>query len=197
MLSQHLTEEIIANFAEGLLPQDESAKVQNHLQSCANCTNEVNNFAKIINLMKTDEAKDAPADLLVWTKNIFRSKIAEPKKSILQKILAVLEMDLSPNNAAFGERSASSPTRQLFYKADEIGISLRISKDENDLNLMGQILGEGFENCEIELQNNQTSISVASNELSEFRLSKIPFGNYDLFIRNLETELVIENVNLD
>jgi hypothetical protein len=197
MLNQHLTEEIIANFAEQLLPQDEAAKVQNHLQSCAKCTAEVNNFAKIVNLMKTDEAKDAPADLLVWTKNIFRSKIAEPKKSILQKIFAVLEMDLSPNTAAFGERSASSPTRQLFYKADEIGISLRISKDENELNLMGQILGDGFDNCEIELQNNQTSISVGSNEMSEFRMSKIPFGNYDLFIRNVETELVIENVNLD
>lgn len=197
MLNQHLTEEIIANFAEELLPQDESAKVKNHLQSCAKCTAEVNNFAKIINLMKTDEAKDAPTDLLVWTKNIFRSKIVEPKKSILQKILAVLEMDLSPNTAAFGERSASSPTRQLFYKADEIGISLRISKDENELNLMGQILGDGFENCQIELQNNQTSISVGSNEMSEFRMSKIPFGNYDLFIRNVETELVIENVNLD
>lgn len=197
MLSQHLTEEIIANFAEGLLPQDESAKVQNHLQSCAKCTAEVNNFAKILNLMKTDEAKDAPADLLVWTKNIFRSKIAKPKKSILQKILAVLEMDLSPNTAAFGERSAASSTRQLFYKANEIGISLRISKDENEVTLMGQILGEGFENCEVELKSTTTSISVASNELSEFRLSKIPFGNYDLFIRNLETELVIENVNLE
>lgn len=197
MLSQHLTEEIIANFAEELLSQDEAAKVQNHLDSCAKCTSEVNNFSKIINLMKTDESKDAPSDSLVWAKNIFRSKIAEPKKSILQKILAVLEMDLSPNAAAFGERSASSPTRQLFYKAGEIGISLRISKDENDLSVMGQILGEGFENCEIELKSIQASISISSNEISEFRLLKVPFGNYDLFIRSLETELVIENVNLD
>lgn len=197
MLNKHLTEEILANFAEGLLPQDESAKVKNHLQSCAKCAAEAKSFAKIVNLLKIDKAKDAPADSVAWAKNLFRSKIAAPKQTIFQKILAVLEMDISPNNAAFGERSATSPTRQLFYKADQIGISLRISKDEEELSLMGQILGDGFDNSQIELQNKQTSISVNSNELSEFRISKIPFGNYDLFIRNLETELVIENVNFD
>lgn len=197
MLNKHLSEEILTNLAEGLLPQDESAKVKNHLQTCAYCATEAANFAKIVNLIKTDEAKDAPADSLIWAKNIFRSRIVEPKKSIVQKILAVLEMDLSPNTAAFGERSGVSPTRQLFYKAGEIGISLRISKDEDDLSLMGQILGDGFDNCEVELQSANTSISVASNELSEFRMSKISFGNYNLFIRNLENELVIENINLD
>ena len=51
-------------------------------------------ISEIIYLMQTDKSIDAPQDAIKWSKNIFRARAAEPKKSFVQKILAVLQMDL-------------------------------------------------------------------------------------------------------
>ena len=148
---------------------------------------------KIVHLMETDNSVDAPQDAVKWAKNIFRTRAVEPKQSLVQKVLAVLQMDLSPNNAVFGERSASSSqARQMLFSAGEIGIDLRISETENGINLRGQILGEGFANCSIKLGDFETK----SNELSEFSFTKIPNGKYDLTLRTDEKEIVIENLEI-
>ncbi len=195
LLTKHLSEEIFSNLAEGKLQKEALADAENHLSACKNCSSEAETFAKIIGLMKADDSQDAPKDSIKWAKNMFRARIAEPKKTILQKILAILEVDLSQNQPVFGERSGSSPVSQLLYKADEIGISLRITKEGEEAFVMGQILGDDFSKCEIELQNVKKTFIVSSNELSEFKVSKIPRGNYDMFIRNAEKEILIQNIS--
>lgn len=150
---------------------------------------------KIVYLMQTDRSEDAPQDSVKWAKNIFRVRQSEPKKSLVQKVLAVLQMDLSPDKAAFGERSASaSQSRQMLFTAGENGIDLRISETENGkLNIQGQILGESFANCVVKLGEFETK----SNELSEFKFDGIPAGNYDLIFETDETEIVIQNLELN
>lgn len=161
-------------------------------------TNKMNNseenlLNRIVNLMQTDKSVDAPTDSIKWAKNIFRSRIAEPKKSFVQKVLAVLQMDLSPNKAVFGERSASaSQARQMLFEAGENGIDLRLTKTENGFDLRGQILGEGFANAVIKLGENETT----TNDLSEFGFSNIKGGNYNLTLKTDEVEIVIENLEL-
>lgn len=150
---------------------------------------------KIVHLMQTDKSEDAPQDSVKWAKNLFRSRVSEPKKSLAQKVLAILQMDLSPNKAAFGERSASaSQARQMLFTAGENGIDLRISETEKGLlNIQGQILGENFANCVVKLGEFETQ----SNELSEFKFSEIPAGNYDLIFQTDETEVVIQGLSLN
>ena len=150
---------------------------------------------KIIRLMQTDESVDAPADSILWSKNLFRSRVIESKKSFAQKILAVLQMDLSPNKTVFGERSATSATRQMLFQADVNGIDLRISKTDKNLNLQGQILGAGFANCTVKISGENASFEVRANELSEFNFSEISSGRYDLTFTG-ETEIVIEGIEL-
>ena len=148
---------------------------------------------KIVQLMETDKSVDAPTDAVKWAKNIFRSRVAEPKQSFVQKVLAVLQMDLSPNKAAFGERSASADrARQMLFQAGENSIDLRVAKTENGFSLRGQILGEGFANCTIKLGEFETM----SNELSEFSFTEIQRGKYDLTLQKGETEIVIENLEV-
>lgn len=194
--TKHLTEELLINFAEGLLQNEESNQVKNHLKKCGNCLAEAEKFANIINLLKTDKSEDAPAELINWTKNLFRSRITEPKKSILQKIAAVLEMDLSKNQPAFGERSSSNPIRQMLFRADDIGITLKISNDDGNIYLMGQVLDEKFGGCETILSNDKKSFFTKANELSEFKIKDVPDGVYFLTIRNNEKEISIENLEL-
>lgn len=150
---------------------------------------------KIVHLMQTDKSEDAPQDSIKWAKNIFRSRAFDAKQSFAQKVLAVLQMDLSPNKAAFGERSASaSEARQMLFGAGENGIDLRITKNEKDLlTIHGQILGAGFENSTVKLGEYETK----TNDLSEFKFTEIPNGNYDLTFQTENAEIVIENLNLD
>lgn len=146
---------------------------------------------KIVSLMETDSSFDTPQDSIKWAKNIFRVRAAQPEKSFVQKVLAVLQMDLSPNKAAFGERSAgASQARQMLFSAGEIGIDLRVSETEKGFDLRGQILGEGFVNCAIKLGAYET----VSNELSEFSFAEIANGEYDLILKTSETEIEIKNL---
>ena len=153
---------------------------------------------QIINLMQSDDSADAPTNAVRWAKNIFLTRAAAPQKSFVQKVLAVLQMDLSPNKAAFGERSAAgAQARQMLYEAGENSLDLRIKQGENGLILQGQILGEGFAGCIVKLFNEDKTFETRTNKLSEFNLSGIPSGKYNLSLQNGETEVVIENLELN
>lgn len=147
---------------------------------------------KIIRLMRTDESVDAPVDAIRWSKNIFRARAVEPKKSVIEKVFAVLQMDLSPDRAAFGERSASaSQARQMFFQAGENALDIRIVKTGQDFNLHGQILGEGFANAAVKFGEFVTACS----ENGEFKL-EIPIGSYNLSVKGGEKEIIVEELQL-
>lgn len=149
---------------------------------------------KIIYLMQTDRSVDAPPDAVNWAKNIFRTRSAESKKSFVRKVLAHLQLDLSPDRAVFGERSASSASqaRQMLFDAGENSIDLRIRKAKKGLEIHGQILGEGFENAVVKLGDVETK----ANELSEFKFTGIAVGKYNLSLHTGEREILIEDLDL-
>lgn len=150
---------------------------------------------KIIYLMQTDQSVDAPEDSVRWAKNIFRARAAEPEKNLIEKVLAVLQLDLSGAKPAFGERSgAAAKTRQMLFKAGENNsIDLRINAGKNNFTLHGQILGEGFTNCTIKLGEFETR----TNDMSEFKFNDIRGGKYDLILQTGTREIVIENLELN
>ena len=149
---------------------------------------------RIINLMQTDDAADAPPDAIRWAQNLFAARAAAPKKSVVQRILAVLQMDLSPNKAAFGERSASaSKARQMLFQAGENALDIRISPAGKGFNLHGQILGAGFANAVVRIGEFET----IADETSEFRFADVPGGKYNLSFQSGEKEIVIENIDLN
>ena len=148
---------------------------------------------KIIHLIQTDDAADAPSDAVKWAKNIFRARVAQSKRSLVQKVLAVLRVDLSGGQTAFGERSSALQSRQMFFQAGENAIDLRIAKTDAGLNLQGQILGEGFADCVVRLGEFET----IANELGEFGFAKIPSGKYDLTLLTAEREITAANLELN
>lgn len=151
---------------------------------------------EIIRLMQRDESADAPADSIQWVKNLFRTRAIVPEKSLTQKVLAVLQMELSPNRAVFGERSVSSTTRQMLFQAGDNGIDLRISKTKKGLSLQGQILGEGFADCAVKIAGENASFEVRANALNEFNFAEIPSGKYDLILQNDKNEITVEGLEL-
>lgn len=148
---------------------------------------------EIISLMQRDDSVDAPQDAIKWSKNIFRTRAVAPKQSLVQKVLAVLQMDLSPNKVAFGERSASAAQEhQMLFSAGENGIDLRIKEGEKDFSVRGQVLGEGFAGAIVKFGDFET---VAS-ELGEFSFTGIPGGEYDMTLKMGETEITIKELQI-
>lgn len=148
---------------------------------------------KIINLMQTDDSTDAPQSAVRWAKNLFAARAVASRKSFAQKIFAVLQMDLSPNKAVFGERSASvSKARQMLFQAGENALDIRIGETTDGFDLHGQILGENFANAVIKIGEFETT----ANETSEFKLTNVPKGKYDVHLRSGEKEIVIENLEI-
>jgi hypothetical protein len=147
---------------------------------------------KIISLMQTDNSFDAPSDSVSWAKNIFRTQVQEPKPSIIKRVMAILQIDLSANKPVFGERSVSSAIRQMLFQADETAIDLRISPTATGFSLKGQILGVEFATLTI----NPGGFETTANESGEFGFDHIPAGDYSLTIQTVEKELVIEHLTL-
>lgn len=127
---------------------------------------------ELIRLMQADKSVDAPEDSVKWAKNLFRARAADPKQSFAQKVLAVLQVNLSPNQAVFGERSATA-VRQMLFSAGASSIDLRITPGEKGVTVAGQILGEDFANAEAKLENSENTFTSKANELSEFKLENV------------------------
>lgn len=154
---------------------------------------------RIIRLMQRDASHDAPEDAVRWSKNIFRARAAAaPRKSFVERVAAVLQTDLAPNRAAFGERSASAgQARQMLFQAGDASLDLRIRQDEKGSNVQGQILGAGFADCMVKIYNENVSFETRANELSEFDFSEVPGGTYSLSLQSGEKEIVVENLKLN
>lgn len=149
----------------------------------------------IIQRMQSDSSVDAPADTLHFAKNLFRTMASKP--SLLKRIIAVLNMDLAPNQPAFGERSGSdNQVRQMLFDADVYAIDVRIKEAGNAFNLRGQVLGYGFENGVVELTDSAGSIVERLDEFSEFTLSNIASGEYSMVVRGTGSEIFVEKFTL-
>lgn len=148
------------------------------------------NIEKIIRLMQTDNSVDAPEDSIRWSKNLFRSKQKEP--STLEKIKAVLKIDLAPGKAVFGERSGAAEARQMLFEAGSRAVDLRISERKDGFEIRGQVLGDGFEKCEVSLG---VYLSRA-NDLSEFRLTGVGAGTYTLILSSGKEAIELEGLEI-
>lgn len=149
----------------------------------------------IIGRMQADIAIDAPADVLKYTKNLFRTRAVEPRMSVVQRVLAVMKMDLAPNRAAFGERSAAgAQARQMLFDSGDNAIDLRVTATENGFDIRGQVLGGGFEEGTTTLTIGSTSINAAMDAMGGFRYENITAGEFSLIIASKTHEIAIERI---
>lgn len=157
--------------------------------------NNESEIGRIVGLMQRDDSFDAPGDSILWAKNLFRSRVAEPKRSIVRTVLAVLRADLKPG-LAFGERSASaSAERQMLFAAGDAMVDLRLTASGKSFKVNGQVLGDGFADAKVALASSEgRSYETRTNELSEFGFGRIARGSYRLILANDTVEIVVEGL---
>jgi hypothetical protein len=159
--------------------------------------NEESKLDMIVQRMRADNSIDAPADAVKYAKNLYRTRSAEPKQTLVRRMLGVLRVDLAPGTVAFGERSATvGKARQMLYESGDIAVDLRIKPDGKDFEIHGQILGEGFENSDVQISNDLATGKTMTDKMSEFKLVGLPAGEYSLFFRNSDTEIVIDKITI-
>ena len=189
--SQHIPFAKLADLAQKRAAADERAASMAHLSHCAVCGQQVERMEHVLGLMKTDTATDAPRDVLAYALNIFSENAREP--SLLKRIVAALSFDSGSNlEPAFGVRSGQTTSRQLLYSAAENDIDLRITPEQENWIVAGQVLGEDCVGGRIELEGRTGRLTVADlNDLCEFTLPPIPTGSYTVRLRlgNVEVEI--------
>jgi len=158
---------------------------------------------EIVELMRSDDSVDAPAESVAWAKNLFRMRaIGEQEQpSLIKKIVAALSIDLSAGRPALAERSAGAAAkgRQMLFEAEGVSIDIRISGGAKGkrFDLQGQLLGELVAST-VELSGPDFNAVETVGELSDFGFKNVPAGTYDLTIRTTDgTEIIIPGLAVE
>jgi hypothetical protein len=160
--------------------------------------NNGNQIENILDLMRRDDSVDAPADSVKWAKNLFRSRIKEPKYSSIRSIVAKLKMEISPLKQAFGERSAAAgEVRQMLFEAGDNAIDIRFKPAGKKFAVSGQLLGENTAGAKvvlIDVDGMQTGAAVTESGM--FDLGKVGAGQYRLSVYLGDVEIVVDSVDI-
>jgi hypothetical protein len=150
-----------------------------------------------LDLIRRDDSVDAPADSIRWAGNLFRTRAAETKPSLIKKLVAVLQMEIAPNKPAFGERSATTSSVDRSCIAQTRTRSISGSKRRRKgFTIRGQVLGDGFAGAKAILSDDAKTFEATANESSEFRFENVPAGNYQLTIRGSAVEIELKGVDI-
>lgn len=193
---QHLEFSKLADLAENRLAPSEKGQSESHLAECPACSVMLQKLQRTIQLMITDDSKDAPRDVLLNAVNIFDRGRQLNSKSLLGRLVASLTFDSATTAPAFGMRSGQSTTRQLIYTAAEHDIDLRLKKQDNNWMVSGQLLSEHCAGARAEIESDDAKTGVELNEHCEFSLPPLPQGVYTLRLRLPNIELEIPRLEL-
>jgi hypothetical protein len=147
---------------------------------------------ELIHVMRSDAAPDAPRDVLLSAINIFPAPVQSP----LRRIVATLIFDSRNARPAFGMRSVHAASRQLIYSAQQTDLDLRITLQNEECIVSGQLLRDGCAGGVVEISGTSGSAETTLNELCEFTLPAIPAGKYSLRVRMPDVEIEIPELEL-
>ncbi len=189
--SIHISVETLANIVDDWATSV-APETATHLSTCSICSDTLRRLQQLIHTMKSDSTTDAPRDVLTSAINIF----SQEKRSPLRRIVAFLIFDSRNTGPAFGVRSLRAASRQMLYSAEEIDLELRITVQNDECILAGQVIGEGCAEGQVEISGVAGTSKATLNEVCEFTLPPIPPGNYSLRVRMLDREIEIPELEL-
>ena len=190
--SSHISLETLVDIVEGRATSAALEGAVAHITSCSDCVDTLRRLQQVIFTMKTDTGPDAPRDLLHSAINIFSPE----KRSPLRHIIAILTFDSRVAGPAYGIRSLRSSSRQLLYSAQETDLDLRVTVQNDECIVAGQVIRADCVNGQVEISGDAGSATASLNEVCEFTLPAIPLGNYALRINMPDVQIEIPELEL-
>lgn len=139
---------------------------------------------KIIELIRSDRSSDAPDEAVKWVKNLYRTDFAHAVEPgpLLKRILAALQMDVSPGTALQGERGTQgTAVRTLVFSVDELVIQIEVSGHSKRFDLIGQILGSSKPNLTVQLKGAGVVKEIQAED-GQFQFSITKKGDYSVSV---------------
>ena len=189
--SAHTSLETLADIADKRLTGAALEAAMAHVSGCLSCSETLRRFQQLIHMMKSDNAKDAPHDVLRSALEIFLLKQPE-----VRRIVAILTFDSRNASPAFGIRSLHTASRQMLYSAEETDVDLRITVQNEECILAGQVIRQHCAGGVVHISGAAGSAEASLNDLCEFTLAAIPLGNYLLRIRMQDLDIEIPELEL-
>jgi len=146
--------------------------------------------------MKTDRAEEAPRDVLSQVVNLFRKQAEAKPPSMVRRLMAALSFDSLTTDPAFSVRSGLAASRQSVYSVEGNDIELRVTAEEDQWIISGQLLRESCVAARVEIDGAAGSASTALNDSCEFTLPPLPRGDYSLRILMPGVEIEFPQLNL-
>jgi len=190
--SSHISLETLVDIVEGRATSAELEGAVAHISSCSDCVDTLRELQHVILTMKSDTTQDAPRDLLYSAINIFSPE----KRTSLRHIIAILTFDSRVAGPAYGIRSLRSSSRQLLYSAQDTDLDLRVTVQNDECVVAGQVIRADCVSGQIEISGNAGSVTASLNEVCEFTLPAIPLGNYALKIKLPDVQIEIPELEL-
>ena len=190
--STHISVETLANIADDRATSEAREAAMPHISMCSSCHDTLRRLQQLILMMRSDSTIDAPRDVLTSAINIF----SQEKRSPLRRIVALLTFDSRNAGPAFGMRSIPGASRQLLYSAEETDLDLRITVQNDECILAGQIIGTACTEGHVEISGVAGRSEARLNEVCEFTLPPIPAGNYSLTIKMRDRQIEIPELEL-
>jgi hypothetical protein len=190
--SSHISLETFADIVEGRATSAALEGAVAHISSCSDCVDTLRQLQQVILTMKSDTSKDAPRDLLHSAINIFSPE----KRTSLRHIIAILTFDSRVAGPAYGIRSLRSASRQLLYSAQETDLDLRVTVQNDECIVAGQVIRPDCVSGLVEISGDAGSATASLNEVCEFTLPAIPPGNYALKIKMPDVQIEIPELEL-
>lgn len=191
-IEKHISLETLAGIAENPLTSTALETAMSHVATCPACDDKLRRLQQLIHMMKSDTAQDAPRDVLLSVINI----LPAGRQSTLQRIVATLIFDSRNAGPAFGMRSLHKASRQLVYSAQQTDLDLRVTIQNEECIVAGQLLLEACVGGFVEISGTNGSAEATLNELCEFTLPAIPVGTYSLTVRMPDVEIEIPELEL-
>lgn len=190
--SSHISLETLVDIVEGRATSAALEGAVAHISSCSDCVDTLRQLQQVILTMKSDTTQDAPRDLLYSAINIFSPE----KRTPLRHIIAILTFDSRVAGPAYGIRSLRSSSRQLLYSAQDTDLDLRVTVQNDECVVAGQVIRADCVSGQVEISGNAGSVTASLNEVCEFTLPAIPLGNYALKIKLPDVQIEIPELEL-
>jgi hypothetical protein len=190
--SSHISLETLADIVEDRTSAETREAAMAHVATCSTCDDTLRRLQSLILMMQSDTSADAPRDVLLSAINIFSPKTELP----LRRIVATLIFDSRSNGPAYGMRSLHTASRQLLYSAQQTDLDLRITIQNEECIVAGQVIRDDCAGGRVEISGPTGSAEASLNELCEFTLPAIPVGNYSLRVRMVDIEIEIPELEL-
>ena len=177
------------DYARNMLPDEQRAVMQRHLDVCSECHQTVMWLKEVAKLASAEPK--VPADVVLAAKGVFggRRPVRE-RFSSLSRMACRLMYDSFASPATAGARSMRQASRHVLYQAGEYHLDLRVERETESRGvvLTGQMAsdlprGETLSGAEVLVQHGTSTVAeTVTNDFGEFCLECIPRRDLQLCI---------------